>query len=282
MSQNSNNPLFKHFRQPALYIKLTSNGRYWKEGTLDLPASSEIPVYPMTTRDEITLRTPDALLNGTSVVEVIQSCCPSIKNAWAMPSIDVDSTLIAIRIASYGPEMTLTSKCPKCSEEHDYSVNLPHVLAGVQLPNYEQVVTIDPTLKIKLRPMNYQQVSKSGSISFEEEKLISTLTDPDIDEEVRQVQYNSHIQKMIDLNIDNITYSTDYIDADGEQVSNPEFIKEYYKNAGSAVIRQVQDKLKEFAKAVDVKSVAVARTACSETFDLMIEFDYASFFGQGF
>jgi hypothetical protein len=61
----------------------------------------------MTTKDEITLKTPDALLNGQGVVNVIESCCPAIKDAWAMPSIDVDATLIAIRIASYGNQMDL-------------------------------------------------------------------------------------------------------------------------------------------------------------------------------
>ena len=109
MTQPSNtpqsNPLAKHFRQPALYVKLTSNGSFWPDGSLDLPVTGEIPIYPMTTKDEITLRTPDALINGTSVVKVIESCAPNIKDAWKMPTVDVDSTLIAIRIASYGPKM---------------------------------------------------------------------------------------------------------------------------------------------------------------------------------
>ena len=102
MPEIKNNPLAKHFRQPAIYIQLTSQGKFWPENTLELPVTGKIPVYPMTARDEITLRTPDALINGTSVVEVVQSCCPNIKDAWEMPSIDVDSTLIAIRIASFG------------------------------------------------------------------------------------------------------------------------------------------------------------------------------------
>ena len=79
---SNNNPLTKFFRQPAIYLKLPSNGAFWPNDAIELPLTGEIPVYPLTTKDEIILRTPDALLNGEGVVEVIQSCCPSIKDAW--------------------------------------------------------------------------------------------------------------------------------------------------------------------------------------------------------
>ena len=94
---DATNPLNKYFRQASVFITLPSAGQYWPEGTLVMPETGQLPVYPMTTRDEITLKTPDALMNGTGMVEVIQSCCPNIKNAWEMPSVDVDTVLIAVR-----------------------------------------------------------------------------------------------------------------------------------------------------------------------------------------
>ena len=103
------NPLAKHFRQPVIYLKLPSGGAYWPDGSIDLPLNNEIPVLAMSTKDEIVLKTPDALLNGQGVVNVIQSCCPNIKDAWKMPSVDVDATIIAIRIASYGNQMDFTT-----------------------------------------------------------------------------------------------------------------------------------------------------------------------------
>ena len=113
------NPLAKHFRQPAVYLRLPSGGAYWPNESVILPANGELPVYPMTTKDEIILRTPDALINGAGVVTVIQSCIPSITNAWNMPSVDVDACLIAIRIASYGNGMDVTVICPKCQNQED-------------------------------------------------------------------------------------------------------------------------------------------------------------------
>ena len=67
----SDNPLKQYFRRPAVYLKLPSGGLGYPEGTIDMPDTGELPVYPMTAIDEITSRTPDALFNGTAVVEVI-------------------------------------------------------------------------------------------------------------------------------------------------------------------------------------------------------------------
>lgn len=282
MTETTINPLSKHFRQPSIYIKLTSGGKYWKDGSLELPVTGEIPVFPMTAKDEIILRTPDALINGTSVVNVVQSCCPNIKNAWEMPSIDVDSTLIAIRIASYGSIMAISAKCPKCGEEHDYDVDLHKVLAGIRSPDYNQTITTDDGLVIKLKPINYFQVSKSGNMVFEEEKLIQALSDPGINEEVRKVEFEKHIRNMIDININNVTVATESILADGVVVTDPAFIGDYYRNAKSTVIREVQDKIKEFASIVSIKEEDASCESCATNFKLAVEFDYTHFFSKGF
>lgn len=60
MTQSAN-PLKQFFRQPAIYLRLPSNGDFWPAGSLQMTPNSELPVYPMTAIDEITYRTPDAL-----------------------------------------------------------------------------------------------------------------------------------------------------------------------------------------------------------------------------
>ena len=84
------NPLKQFFRQPVIYARLPSKGKFYPPGTLDMPANNELPVLPMTAIDEITYRTPDALYNGQATVDVIQSCLPNIKNAWVIPAMDMD------------------------------------------------------------------------------------------------------------------------------------------------------------------------------------------------
>ena len=144
------NPLSNYFRRPSIYITLPSKGEFYPKGALVMTENNELPVYPMTAVDEITYRTPDALYNGTSVVDVIQSCMPNIKDAWAIPSIDLDTILSAIRIASYGHTLELSTKCPKCEEEADWGVDLRKIIEQLDIKDFDNIVNAgDLTVHIK-------------------------------------------------------------------------------------------------------------------------------------
>ena len=117
MSQSAN-PLKQFFRQPAIYMRLPSGGQFWPEGSLEMPPNRELAVYPMTAIDEISYRTPDALFNGAATVSVIQSCVPSIKNAWKIPSSDLNSILIAIEYALKKSKTINIAHCPRKSDEN--------------------------------------------------------------------------------------------------------------------------------------------------------------------
>lgn len=80
MENKNTNPLQKYFRQPKIYLSLPSNGKYYPAGSLEISETGEYPVFPMTARDEIMIKTPDALLNGEATVAVIKSCIPLLKN----------------------------------------------------------------------------------------------------------------------------------------------------------------------------------------------------------
>lgn len=280
---SGNNPLAKHFRQPAIFTKLISGGRFWPEGSVELPATGKIPVYPMTTRDEITLKTPDALIDGTSVVTVIQSCCPNIKNAWEMPSVDVDAILIAVRIASYGSSMTLDSVCPHCKAEYDYEVNLNAILDTIQMPNYDEELRINQELTVKFRPMTYLQVSQAGSASFEEQRYIQSLADSPESDTDKKTKYAEHLGRMVDLTMSSIVNGIDAIIINSvDKVTDKSFIKEYLVNAETTVLKKIQDKMKEFSAVTAIKPMSVTCNDCSKEFTLNVDFDYASFFGKGF
>jgi len=276
------NPLAKHFRTPSIYIKLPSGGSFWKEESLLLPVNGEIPILPMTTKDEIVLKTPDALMNGQGVVNAIESCCPSIKNAWDMPSIDVDAVIIAIRIASYGASMDFSSTCPHCSTSSDYAIDLTYVLAGTIAPDYAKMVEIDG-LKIKLKPQNYQALTAANTVSFKEQQILRTLSAINEDnKEESQLIFEQHLSQLIDLNIGTLTGSTDFIELeDSGRVSNPDFISEFYKNCDAKIIKKIQTQLQEFNEVGKLKPVTVQCDECTKEFDVSIEFEWSSFFANG-
>lgn len=281
--ENSSNPLLKHFRQPALYVKLPSNGSYWPEGSLNMPLNNEIGIMPMSTLDEITLRTPDALLNGQGVVDVISSCCPAIIDPWQMPSIDVDTVIIAIRIASYGNEMDFSAQCPHCNTTHDYAINLSNVLSNIRTPNYSTKIEIDD-LKIKLKPQAYYSVNRANMISFEEQQIIRAIEQsPDNPEEIKRI-FNIQLQKINDLNIETLTGSTAYIELpDGTIVTDPKYIFEFYANCKSTVTRTVKDEIARLNLTGGIEPVEVVcdNKECEQKFKVSIDYDFSSFFAVG-
>ena len=65
MTENSN-PLKKYFRQPSIYVSLPTGNSYPPE-VIEPSQSGEIGIMPMTAKDEIRFKTPDALMNGEGV-----------------------------------------------------------------------------------------------------------------------------------------------------------------------------------------------------------------------
>jgi T4 bacteriophage base plate protein len=274
----SNNPLAKHFRQPAIYIKLPSNGKFWPEAALDLPVTGEIPVYPMTARDEITLRTPDALLNGQGVVDIIQSCCPNIKDAWSMPSIDVDAILLNIRIASYGSNMDFDTDCTACKEESNFTLDISNLVGQIAMPDYTTLLEFD-NLKIRLRPQPYFEVNKTNQLTFTEQQILRTINDSTLSDDEKKSKTDEYLQRLIDLNINICANSTqEIITEDGTIVNNPDFIKEYYNMADYKVMRQIQQRLTEINNQAAIKPIHVVCKACKHEYDVPLNFDYANFF----
>lgn len=280
MENTSTNPLSKYFRQPSIYLKLPSEGRYWPEGSLSLPLNNELPIYPLTTKDEIILRTPDALLNGSGVVEVIQSCCPSIIDAWQTPSIDVDAILIAIRIASYGEMMDAASKCPHCEEENNHEVNLLNVLSNIHVPDYRKIEVNE--LKIKLKPQLFFGSNRDSSIDYAEQRIRQALEQPDIEPDVRSKEIAASIERLIEISISTITDSTEYIELpNGDIVSNKDHIKEFYNNAERKIIRQIQQLNAKIVETATLEPLTVTCGGCKKEYSLPLEFNYSSFFVVG-
>ena len=175
------NPLSRYFRQPAIYLKLPSDGRWWAPGAIDVPDNRELPIYPMTAKDEITLKTPDALMNGQGMVNVIQSCVPNIKNAWATPSIDLDAILISIRLATYGSNMDFETECTHCNTKNLHGIDLTEPLSQIICPDFGRYVRYKD-LQIRLRPQTYKQISEASLVAYEEQRINSALIDQNISE----------------------------------------------------------------------------------------------------
>ena len=164
------NPLAKYYRQPKIYLNLPSKGEFYPEGALT-GDPSKLPVYGMTAMDEIMFKTPDALFSGESVVSVIKSCIPDIKDPWAMPQLDIDSVLIAIRVATYESKLEISFVCGKCAESNKTDFDLIRALDYFASLEYHNKVFCDP-LNVTLRPYNYKEYTNVQLQSYELRRML--------------------------------------------------------------------------------------------------------------
>jgi hypothetical protein len=223
-----NNPLTQYFRQPAVYIRLPSGGKFYPPGTLQMPPNNELPVLPMTSVDEITYRTPDALFNGTATVNVIKSCVPSIRDPWVMPSTDIDAVLVGIRIASYGHEMEIGTTCPACNEADEISVDLRRVNDMISAGNYDQVLNIGD-LEIYFKPITYRTVNQNNQVQLEQQQAMQ-LINSDADEKTKIDQLNKSIAVINETTLNTVAQSIAAIKTPQAMVTETEFIVDFLKN----------------------------------------------------
>jgi hypothetical protein len=278
MANPANNPLFKHFRQPAIYLKLPSQGRFWPDDAIDLPPTGELPIYPMTVKDEITIKTPDALMNGLGVVEVIQSCCPNIKNAWKTPAADLDAILIAIRLASYGSDMDIETTCPKCNEENSNVIDLTVLLDNYKMPHYTSTAIEDLTFNFK--PQAYETINNNNMMVFEQQKLLDTISRSDLPDEEKTKQFNLIFPKLTEMNVMSLVYCIESIVTDDDkEVTESKYIKEFVENCDRKVYSAIKDKIETIAKSTKPESLNITCPECQETYMSELSFDNANFFG---
>lgn len=281
--EQQGNPLKKYYRQPKQFIKLPSDYRFYVEGSVEVPQSREVAVYPMTAKDEMMFKTPDALLNGQATVDVIQSCIPAIKDAWQMPSIDCDAALMSIRMATYGTKMTVPITVPKTKIEKDLELDLQTSLGGILAAEYKDTFLWE-NMEIKTKPLSYAEFTKSALKSFEQARLQATVVDTKLSDEEKIAQFNVSFQKLTQLNVDMVVQTIESIRVDGQTVTDKKQIKEFVDNTSKEFFSAIMEHLEENRKRFQLAPQKVTSTeeevkqGAPETYEVPIAFDSSNFF----
>lgn len=275
----SNNPLQQFFRQPAVYVRLPSGGNFWSDGSLIPSKTNEFPVYPMTAIDEITYRTPDGLFNGQAVVSVIQSCLPNVLDAWDMPTMDVNAVLIAIRIASFGHELALTTTCPACNNEDDVGIDLRTILDQMHTPDYTVQIK-QGDVEITIRPISYREQTKINISQYENQRRLNLNNESDLSDEQKIKNITDIMKQITDLTIELLKCSIVSIRVPGTLVTESQFIDEYLHNCDRGMFTKIRDTVIGLRESAEIKPMKWKCTGCGHEYDQPISLDQSNFFGN--
>lgn len=271
------NPLAGYFRQPKIYIKLPSQGKFYSDGSLDVSENGEYPVYAMTAKDELMFKTPDALLSGQSTVEVIRSCIPAITDPWQMPSIDLDTVLIAIRIATYGENMEINTVCPSCGTDNSYEMNLVEWLTSISKFNYVDTLPVEQLI-LHLRPYSYQEITKTNLKSFEQQRIFNVINDDNLSDEQKVEMFGKSFVKLTQLTVDIIAGCIRQIDTPDSSVSDQQMIKEFIDNSPKEVFDSISKHVSSMKDKIELKPLNAKCSNCSHEFIVPITIDQSNFF----
>lgn len=274
--------LQKFYRRPKLYINLPSSGQFYAENAINLPENGLIPVFGMTTSDDIIVKTPDALLNGEGTVDIIKSCVPAIVNPWEIPSIDIDAILVAIRIASHGPEYEVEVNIPVVNETRTFACDMRMVLQQLCTNVYDPVVTIpmvsetgaDVDFRVFTKPLNHRDSFDTAIQTMTQQKIFDVTT-ANLNELVAnaanfadgeyeaQVQYHKDImrncfQEIKDISTNVLAKSIERISIDGEDVTDMTEIHDFITNADLEVCKIITMHITEQREKFKIKPFKVA------------------------
>jgi hypothetical protein len=282
--QSKVNPLASLMRQPKLSIKLPSQGRFWPAGSLNTTANGEYKVFSMTAKDELLLRNPATQTGGQSLVDVIHSCIPDIRDAWGTPGLDLDAILIAIRIATYGPTMQVSTTVE--GVEGEYTVNLIEVLDSIlENASWDDQFVLDNGMIVFINPISYKDVAKAGQENAETQKIMNLVNNDKIDEEKKVELFRESFVKLTDITLSVVFGSIKKIvTVDNIIVEDTKFIKEFMENADRDVFTKIRIKINELSLRNSIKPIKVEATpamreaGAPEVINLPIEFTPANFF----
>jgi hypothetical protein len=142
ISSPAENPLLqKLHRIPGETFRLPTRGVFYKNGEIDESVvNGEVVVYPMTGHEELIMKSPDMVFQGTAIDRVIKRCVPGVLKPLDMSSNDIEFLLACIRKVTHGEFIKVFYKCDDDSletpmdqrVEREYDISLLSFIGSVK------------------------------------------------------------------------------------------------------------------------------------------------------
>jgi len=276
----TNNPLKQYFRTAELYTKLPSGTHYYTDAVVSFNDDGEVGVSPMTAKDEVLLKNPDALLNGQAISQVISSCVPSVKKPNELLAVDVEALMVAIRHASFGDEIELDAICPKCKHSNHFSVGIEQTLNTMSKLDEEYKIGTKGGLSIHIRPSTYHEVIKGYKAQFENYKIAKLLKDDTLPEEERIAAYSTAFTKLSEINAELVCDSITkvVINETKQEVTERKHLSEFIANMDQKVFKTISETLGKINSVGVKKEFDATCEKCEHQWKTEIDLNPVNFF----
>jgi hypothetical protein len=218
-------------------------------------------------------------MNGSSMAEMIRSCCPSIKDPWSIPMIDMDAILIAIRLSSYGEGMDMTSKCTHCGHENEHTIDLRLLLDSIKtIASFDQQTYLEGLI-FEIQPQTFKDLNIASMISFEQQKIVAAVENSELTAEEKKAQFDASFKKLTDLNISTLVNCIRSITTeDNQTVKEKSLIIDFLNQTDRKTYDEVRDLVTDIVKANALESMPVVCSSCETEYKINLDFNQSNFF----
>ena len=273
------NPLKGYFRQFKLFLKLPSGTSYYAPGAITFSDNGEVGIMPMTGKDELILKNPDALLNGEALLEVIRSCTPAVSDPRILLTNDIDAIITAIRFATYNDALETELTCPECSHKNLYPLDLQYSMDNMSFLDTEYVVNMDNGLSIFVKPYGFPELLKGLHAQFEQSKLTRAIESENITEDARLKLFATAFKELSVITYELMVNSVLKVVDESKKinVSDKNDIKEFLQNIDKKSSDKISDLIKE------INQIGIKRTftphceKCNHEWESEIDFNPVNF-----
>jgi predicted Zn-ribbon and HTH transcriptional regulator len=282
MDQNAtqhHNPLKQYFRGIKSYLKLPSGISYYTPDVIEFNDDGEIGIMPMTGQDELSLKNPDALLNGEALIGVLNSCVPKLHKPKSLLTNDIEALITAIRHATYNDTLETEIKCPKCKSDNVFKLDLQYALDNMEFLEPEYIVNLDTGLSIFVKPYSFPELLTGLKTQFEQNKLTRALESKNLTDEERAAIFSKIFKEISLLNFDLMTKGIIRIvdESSNVNVTDKKFIYEFLQNTDRKTADMIGKLIGEINKIGIKRSFTAKCEKCGHEWDSEIDFNPVNF-----
>lgn len=286
----ADNPLKRVFRTSNLSIGLPTKGRWYVNEDVELSEDKELDIFPMTALDDILLNTPDAMLNGQALEQVIKHCAPAVKNVKKLMLPDLDAIFVGIKSATNNGKVDYERNCPKCDAENVFDLNCQMLLNTMTYINEDELTVHihDDGLIVHVKPHSFEMRQIYTKKDFEEQKLLRAMDMADeqadaahkMNELVKADILAQHVFNSFKSTFELVSKSIEKVVMTKENVvvTDSDHINEWLLNIGEPKTRIILDEINKLNNVGVLKTLPVTCASCGHAWEDTMTYDPASFF----
>lgn len=192
--------------------------------------------------------------------------------------MDIDTALVAIRLATYGHELDIGTTCPGCNNRDDYTIDLRTVLENITVGKFDEGVQLGD-LKIMFKPMTYRNINDNSLAQFEEQKTIQMLQGSDqIDDVEKIARLGDALKKITSITTLAIAKMIDKVVTPTGVVTELEYISEWLNNCDKNTFNSIRDRVLELKEQSEIKPVQIVCDECGNEYPQPFTLDMSNFF----